>query len=56
MQAALRSLCTNEVEKLNLPFLAIFLTVSRLLIRAISNLALQQIEKVTDVSRNSVPC
>ena len=56
MQAALRPLCTNEFEKLNLLFLAVYLTVSRLLIRAISNLALQPIEKVTDVSRNSARC
>ena len=35
------------------PFSAIFFIVLRLLTRAISNLALQAIEKVPDVSRNS---
>ena len=38
------------------PFSAIFFIVSRLLTRAISNLALQAIEKVPDVSLNSARC
>ena len=37
-------------------FSAIFFIVSRLLTRAISNLALQAIEKFPDVSRNSARC
>ena len=37
------------------PFSAIFF-VSRLLTRTISNLALQAIEKVLDVSQNSARC
>ena len=38
------------------PFSAIFFIISRLLTRAISNLALQAIEKVPDVSLNSARC
>ena len=38
------------------PFSAIFFIVSRLLTRAISNLAVHSIEKVPDVSTNSARC
>jgi len=38
------------------PFSAIFITVLRLLTHGISNLALQAMEKVPDVSRNSARC
>ena len=38
------------------PFSTISIIVSRLLTRAISNLALQGIEKVPDVSQNSARC